>query len=101
MRHSIYWLDSLLWAIDQHLLQQIHCLQVYFALEQLIKLFSQPKHFPFKIHLTQLKGLDIRKLELLIFGVHCFDLLYRRCSQHLDDLDQLVYGGFTREKRFS
>jgi len=41
-------------------------------------------------HLLPRMGLDLRKLELGVVGVHLADLLARRRAQHLDDLHQLV-----------
>jgi hypothetical protein len=45
--------------------------------------------------------LDLRELVLHVVGVHRLDLLARRCTEHLDDLHQLVDATLTREQRLA
>lgn len=46
-------------------------------------------------------GLDLGKFVFHVVGVHGPDLLACRCTQNLDDLNQLVDSGFAREKWLS
>lgn len=44
---------------------------------------------------------DLRELVLHVVGVHRLNLLPRRCSQNLDDLNQLIDSALSREEGLS
>ena len=46
-------------------------------------------------------SLDLRKLELLIVGIHLTNLISRRSTKHFNDLDELVDAAVTREYRLT
>ena len=48
--------------------------------------------------LSQVGGLDLRELELVIVMVHRVDLLTVRRAQNLNDFDKLVNARITREQ---
>ena len=52
-------------------------------------------------HLLPRMGLDLRKLELGVVGVHLVDLLACRRAEHFDDLNELIDATVAREDRLA
>lgn len=52
-------------------------------------------------HLVERVRLDLGELVLHVVRIHSADLLTRRCTEHLDDLNQLVNARFAGEQGLS